>query len=106
MVLANINRIADKITVVLFICIAMAVVLQCQAHATPLDDEYRTASSTHDPPASAHLMLDLACMSAVLPDVLAITYLLCIFFNAESPWSKYISPTFPIFTPPKNMAAQ
>ena len=98
--LANVTRTVDKITVVLLICIAIAVVLQCQMHATPLDYEYLTASGTHDHPASAHRMLDLSCMSAVLPEVVSATVLLLWLFNTMPPWLKYLSPTFFIFTPP------
>ena len=98
------SRNVNKMTVVLLIGITIAVVLQCLVHATPLDDESIMVSGTHGHPVSAPSMLDFACMGAILPTVVLATFLLLVWLNATPLLLQCVSPTFPIFIPPKHTA--
>jgi hypothetical protein len=89
-----------RIAAILLIFVAVGAVLACQFHVTTSGHEHAT-SNQHQSVPSAHAMLDVSCLAAVLPTMLVFAALICFLFYAAPMLLKHTAPASALFKPPK-----
>ena len=92
-----------KTLAVFTVIAAMAVIVACQFHALPLDDEY-PASPEHRHTSSTHVVSDALCVLAVPPAVASLVLLSFFLWYTSLLLFRHTARVFLLFIPPENTA--
>ena len=89
-----------KILPVLMVCLVAVAAVACLVHTDPLDQ----AHAEHRHTSSSHITLDLHCLIAILPAMIALVWF-CLGTLYSTPLLSHpVVLAFPPFIPPKDLA--
>jgi hypothetical protein len=91
------------IVAMLLVCMAIMVAVACQFHAMPSAHEHTTPTG-HHPTSSAHALVDVACLTAILPTIVFFLSLLSGLCHIALLFSYDALLAFPPFRPPRHAA--
>lgn len=93
-----------KMLPLLMACLMTVAVTVCLVHIAPPNQDQATHPG-HQHPVSAHMTLDLHCLTAmlaaILPAAVLPVWLCCGTLYLSERWSYPVAPSFPPFIPPK-----
>jgi len=92
-----------KILPMLMVCLVALAAVVCLVHTDPLDQAH-TDHSQHRHTSSSHITLDLHCLIAILPAMIALVWFCLGTLYITPLLSNPVALVFPPFIPPKDIA--
>jgi hypothetical protein len=92
-----------KILPILMVCLVAVAAVACLVHTDPLDQAHADHSQ-HRHTSSSHITLDLHCLIAILPAMIALVWFCLGTLYIMPLLSNPVALVFPPFIPPKDIA--